>query len=122
MGHRALLMSWAMPLAIWPRARRRSCCTTDLLGAAQFIVGLLRPFRQAHLVIKALAFLLGGEDFDLQGLFFQADGGDFRAHLFGFMADLLQNQHDHAHGDEELQHRRHEEPGAVEVSVRSVKG
>jgi hypothetical protein len=77
----------------------------------------LGALSQAHSIVEALAFFLGGDDFDLQGLFFQADGGDFLAHLFGVVANLLQDEHDHADGDEKLQHRRDEKAGAVEVPV-----
>ena len=93
-----------------------------LLGPAQLIVGLLGPLSQAHPIIEAAAFFLRRDDFDLQGLFFQADSRDLRAHLFGVVTDLFQNEHDHAHGDEELQHRRHKEAGTVEVDVFLGKG
>ncbi len=46
----ALLMSCAMPLAIWPSARSRSCCSTRHLRLAQVVVGPLQGDVQAGLV------------------------------------------------------------------------
>ena len=88
-----------------------------LLGAAEFVVGLLSAFGRAHPVVKALAFLLGGEDLDLEGLLLAADGGDFGAGLFGVLAGLLQHENDHTDGDEELENRGDEETGGVEFGI-----
>jgi hypothetical protein len=88
-----------------------------LLGPAQFIVGFLGPLGQAYPIVEALAFFLRGDDLGLQGVFLQADSGDFRAHQFRAVTNLLQNEHDHAHGDEKLQHRRDKKAGTVKVVV-----
>ena len=60
---------------------------------------------------------LGGDDFDLQGLFLRTNGGDFGQHLLVFVPHLLQDEHNHADGDEELQHGGHKKTGAVEMWV-----
>ena len=49
-GEIALLMSCAMPLAIWPSARSRSCCMTCCCVCAQVVVGLLQRAVQLRLV------------------------------------------------------------------------
>ena len=49
-GEMALLMSCAMPLAIWPSARSRSCSQHGVLRELQVFVGLLQRFVQLRLV------------------------------------------------------------------------
>ena len=60
---------------------------------------------------------LGGENFDLQGILLRANGHDFGHGLLIFVSDLLQDEHDHADGDEKLQHGHHKKTGAVKVFI-----
>lgn len=93
-----------------------------LLGAAQFEDGLVGFLRCPHPIVKVLAGFLGGDDFELQGFLLQPDGLDFRAHFPRIAPHLLEEEDDHAAGDEELQHRGNTETGAVKASEFAGKG
>jgi hypothetical protein len=71
-----------------------------VLGAPQFVIGLLRAFGQAHLVEEGAALFLGREDFGLQRVLFLAHGLDLEPDGVGFEPNLLQHQHNHADGNE----------------------
>ena len=89
----------------------------DLLGAAQLIVSFAHALRKADLIVEVAALLLGGDYFALQGVLLGTDGCDFLQHLLVFIAHLFEHQHDHAHGDEELQHGGHKKSGAVKIVI-----
>ena len=88
-----------------------------LLGPAQLFISSLKSLGDAHLIIKAAALFLGGDDFDLQGLLLRTNRRDFGNRLLIFVPDLLQDEHNHADGNEELQHRSHKKTSAEQVFV-----
>ena len=90
----------------------------DLLGLPQLVVGLLQAIGQT----RTLSYKLRHCSSVVIILSCKAEFSERTAvisamRLFVFVADFLQNQHDHADGDEELQDGRHKKAGAGKVFV-----